>query len=157
MAALMRRWRSERGAELVEFALVTPLMLVLIGGIVDFARLFQSYEVVTNAAREGARLAALPGYTANDYAAVRARIGQYIAAGGATGPHTTTIAITAIDLGNGAFGSGVSVTIAYTHQFMFVAPLYALLSNTFMTTLPFTTTAVMRHEMQVQVPVGGAP
>jgi Flp pilus assembly protein TadG len=69
MAALMRRWRSERGAELVEFALVTPLMLVLIGGIVDFARLFQSYEVVTNAAREGARLAALPGYDANNYAA----------------------------------------------------------------------------------------
>ena len=57
------RVRSERGAELVEFALVLPLLLVLIGGIVDFGFLFQRYEVVTNAAREGARLRSLAGYT----------------------------------------------------------------------------------------------
>ena len=38
-----------------------PLLLVLIAGIVDFALMFQAYEVVTNAAREGARLRVLPG------------------------------------------------------------------------------------------------
>jgi len=157
MAALKRLVRSERGAELVEFALVTPLMLVLIGGIVDFARLFQSYEVVTNAAREGSRLASFPGYDLNNYATVRTRINQYIAAGGATGAHTTVIAVEPINLGGGAVGSGVRVTITYTHNFVFVAPLYALLSGTFNPNLTYTTAAVMRHEMQVSVPAGGTP
>ena len=49
--------REERGAALVEFALALPLLLVVIAGIVDFGFTFQRYEVVTNAAREGARMA----------------------------------------------------------------------------------------------------
>ncbi|MGH7900011.1 MAG: TadE/TadG family type IV pilus assembly protein, partial [Candidatus Binatia bacterium] len=60
---LVRRWLSESGAELVEFAFVLPVLLLLIAAIADFAFLFQSYEVATNAVREGARLAVLPGYT----------------------------------------------------------------------------------------------
>ena len=39
-----------------------PLLLFVILGIVDFGFLFQRMEVVTNAAREGARIAVLPGY-----------------------------------------------------------------------------------------------
>ncbi len=54
--------RGERGAALVEFALALPLLLVVLAGIVDFGFVFQRYEVITNAAREGARLATLPGY-----------------------------------------------------------------------------------------------
>ena len=56
---------AERGAALVEFALAVPLLLVVIAGIVDFGFVFQRYEVITNAAREGARLASLPGYDAD--------------------------------------------------------------------------------------------
>ena len=52
-----RLWRSERGAELVEFALVFPTLLLVMLGIADFGFLFQRYEVITNAAREGARVA----------------------------------------------------------------------------------------------------
>ena len=57
-----RFWASERGAELVEFAFVFPTLLLVMLGIIDFGFLFQRYEVVTNAAREGARVAILPGY-----------------------------------------------------------------------------------------------
>ena len=46
-------------SKLIEFALVFPLLLMVILGIVDFGFLFQRYEVLTNAAREGARVAAL--------------------------------------------------------------------------------------------------
>ena len=60
---LSRRWRSEEGAELVEFALVLPMLLFVVLGIAEFGFIFQRYEVLTNAAREGARLAVLPGYT----------------------------------------------------------------------------------------------
>ena len=65
MAQVMRwfkRGRSEDGAQLVEFALVLPLLLLVVLGIAEFGFIFQRYEVITNAAREGARLAVLPGY-----------------------------------------------------------------------------------------------
>ena len=45
--------QDERGSELVEFALVFPLLLMVVLAIVDFGFMFQRYEVVTNAAREG--------------------------------------------------------------------------------------------------------
>ncbi len=46
---------SERGANLIEAALILPLLLLLIGGIVDFGGAFNRYIAITNAAREGAR------------------------------------------------------------------------------------------------------
>jgi Flp pilus assembly protein TadG len=48
--------RSERGLELLEFALVLPLLLVLVVGIFDFGAAFALRQKMTNAAREGARI-----------------------------------------------------------------------------------------------------
>lgn len=53
------RDRGERGAAAVEFAIVLPLLLIFVGGIVDFGRLFYAEIMVTNAAREGARMVAM--------------------------------------------------------------------------------------------------
>jgi Flp pilus assembly protein TadG len=47
---------TERGVELLEFALVLPLLLVLIVGIFDFGAAFTLRQKMTNAAREGARI-----------------------------------------------------------------------------------------------------
>ena len=49
--------RKTRGQGLVEFALVLPLFLVLIMAIVDLGSAVFAYNSITNAAREGARLA----------------------------------------------------------------------------------------------------
>ena len=49
--------KSERGANLVEFALVIPLLLLMLVGVADLGRAFQTYIAITNAAREGARYA----------------------------------------------------------------------------------------------------
>ena len=78
---LYRRLACDKGAELIEFALVFPLLLLVMFGIMDFGLLFQRYETVTNAAREGARIAVLPGYAQPD---VQARVTQYLAAAGLT-------------------------------------------------------------------------
>lgn len=53
------KWRlpEERGANLVEMALVTGLLLLLLMGVADFGRAFNNYIIITNAAREGARYA----------------------------------------------------------------------------------------------------
>jgi len=58
--------RSQRGSNLVEMAIVLPLLLLLLAGVVDIGRMFNNYIIVANAAREGARLAArLPCYVEN--------------------------------------------------------------------------------------------
>lgn len=51
--------RGERGAAAVELALVLPLLLAIIFGIIDAGRAFDSQLVIDRAASYGARLAAL--------------------------------------------------------------------------------------------------
>ncbi|GAB2764900.1 TadE/TadG family type IV pilus assembly protein [Sinomonas soli] len=55
----MRTSDSERGAAAVEFAIVLPVLLVLLLGIIDFGRAFSAQQTLTYAAREGARTMAL--------------------------------------------------------------------------------------------------
>ena len=55
---MMRRLiRSELGQSIVETAVVLPVVLLLLVAIVDSGRVFHSWLIVTNAAREGARSA----------------------------------------------------------------------------------------------------
>ena len=57
--SLTRRMRSERGAVAVEFALVVPLLLLLLFSIVSVSRAFQVQATLTAAAREAARTMAI--------------------------------------------------------------------------------------------------
>jgi hypothetical protein len=50
--------RSERGSNLVEMALIAPVLLIILFGIADVGRAFSGYITMTNAVREGARYAA---------------------------------------------------------------------------------------------------
>ena len=52
-------WASERGANLVEFALIAPLLVILVLGIIEFGLLFGEYNEIRHSAREGARYAAV--------------------------------------------------------------------------------------------------
>ena len=54
---LLRRGRGEEGAAAVEFAIVIPLLLLLLAGFFDFGWLFYWQHTVTNASRAGARYA----------------------------------------------------------------------------------------------------
>lgn len=57
---------SEAGQNLIETAIVMPLLLLLLAGALDLGRAFNAYIVLTNAAREGARYGTLyPTDTAN--------------------------------------------------------------------------------------------
>ncbi len=57
--------KQEKGNSIVEFALLAPILLLLLFGLVDFGRVFDAWVVTTNAAREGARYAA--SYASQDY------------------------------------------------------------------------------------------
>lgn len=55
---LARKRLSERGSQLVELALVLPLLAVLTAGVADFAQAWNARQILANAARDGARLGA---------------------------------------------------------------------------------------------------
>lgn len=52
-----RRWllRDDGAQSVVEFALIVPLLLFLVAGIIQFGLIFNAYVTLTNAVREGAR------------------------------------------------------------------------------------------------------
>jgi Flp pilus assembly protein TadG len=105
----------DRGSVAVEFALLLPVLLLLIFGIIDFGRAINDQITLTQAAREGARLAAL-GYSTS---AVTTR-----AQSAATGlsPVPTVTVTTACPTGA---GTGVDAVVKLTYTFSFVTPVGA--------------------------------
>lgn len=69
---------SRQGQALVEFALVLPIMLLLMIGMLEFARAWNLHQVMTDAAREGARRAVLADPTM-DQDSVKAAMWRYLA------------------------------------------------------------------------------
>ena len=141
----MKRLRGERGAELIEFAFVLPVLLLIVAGIMDFGFLFKDYEVLTNAAREGARLGSLPDYTPAD---IQARVTNYAAAGGLVAadvsvPTPTTVPI---DLGGGTVVTGIQVTVSYPHTFWILGPIATLTGGSF-GSINLTASSTMRLEI----------
>ncbi len=53
-----RKQTERRGAAIVEFAVIAPLLFFLIFGMIEFGRVIMVMQVMTNATREGARLGA---------------------------------------------------------------------------------------------------
>jgi Flp pilus assembly protein TadG len=53
--------KHNRGQSLIEFALVIPILLILMVGIMEFSRAWMTKNILTGAAREGARVAAVGG------------------------------------------------------------------------------------------------
>ncbi len=147
MAPLGRRLRSERGAELVEFALVMPILMVVLAGILDMGFLFKNYEVVTNAAREGARMASLPGWVEDD---VKARVRDYLAAGGLNAAVATTTVeqiVLVTDIATGRTINGIKVAVTYPHSFMILGPISRLVKGAAVTNdINLTAVATMRTE-----------
>jgi Flp pilus assembly protein TadG len=54
-----RRLRGDRGAAAVEFALVIPVLLLIVFGTIEFGRLYNEQISLTNAARSAARVMAI--------------------------------------------------------------------------------------------------
>lgn len=123
-ASGLRPIREEEGAAALEFALITPVLLLLVMGIIEFGFAFQAQLALTHAAREGARLATVGRY---DAATVVSR--AY--------PLTPTIVTIPADVSTATSGDPVTVTLSYDYDWQ-VLPIPG--------TITIHGTAVMRRE-----------
>jgi len=143
----MQRLKSERGTALLETALTLPLILLVSVSIFEFGRAYQMEQVLTNAAREGARVAVLPGYTD---AMVTSRVQQYIQAGVLNAGVTPTISIqrsVPVSYGTGT-ATGSKVTVSYPYHFMVLNGVAKLVvkNTTLGSDFTMAASATMRNE-----------
>jgi Flp pilus assembly protein TadG len=99
---------NRRGAAVLEFAFVAPLLFFLILGMIEFGRLMMVKQLLTNNAVVGARRAVLPSATDADVIAV---VNNFCAAEGISG-QTTTITTEAAD-SLGRIPVSVTVNLRY--------------------------------------------
>lgn len=136
------RLGAQRGQAVIEMALTLPLLLLIVFGIFDFGFMFQRYEVVTNAAREGARVGVLPGYSTTD---AQSRALDYLTVAGLGGAGVTTRSCGGALVTNSRCASGtvasaaipgsgtppktvqqITMVVEYDHEFSFVGPIMGL-------------------------------
>ncbi|MBI4888027.1 MAG: pilus assembly protein [Acidobacteria bacterium] len=140
--------RDERGQALIEMALTMPLLLLLSVGVFEFGRAFEYWQVMTNAAREGARIAVLPGQSRDD---VVARVRAYLDGGRIAAAASATVEVAQnaeIATGGGGTMSASTVTIAYPFQFIALQGIARLVAGASTAGDAFTMTAsaTMRNE-----------
>jgi Flp pilus assembly protein TadG len=149
-ASWLRRARSERGTALLEAAMTLPLLLLLSVGIFEFGRAYETWQVLTNAAREGARIAILPNPASG---AVQARVLSYMQSGQLSNANSATVTVTptTVPIGGGGTAAASQVTVNYPFDFIVLNPVVRLIdsgSGLGSSTLTMTASAVMRNETQ---------
>jgi len=139
--------RSDRGTALIEAALTLPILLLIMVGIFEVGRAYQTWQVVTNAAREGARVAILPSSTSGTVTSI---VRSYMTNGQLTNAGTATVSV---DQGanyvvNGTNVSASLVTVDYPFDFIVLQPVARLVvpNSTAGQSFMMRATAIMRNE-----------
>jgi Flp pilus assembly protein TadG len=152
-SGLLRRLRQavacERGTAILETAMTLPLLLLVTVGIFEFGRAYQTWQVLTNAAREGARVAVLPNQAAG---AAEARVRQYLASGQLSNAANATVTVDPmvnVNIGAATATSSV-VTVNYPFKFMVLQPVASMVvrGSTAGGPITITASAQMRNESQ---------
>jgi hypothetical protein len=130
--------KSERGQALAEFALVLPLVMLFIAGIVEFGRAWNIKQAVTDAAREGARYAVVQDSTILSTDDVKAKIEERL---GLAGIETSTIEFSPdFHVAN----SEMTVTVSTTYRMALVGVLLGWAGAP--SVVPISTQVTMRNE-----------
>lgn len=100
--------KTQRGQAVVEMALVLPILIMLIFGIIEFGRILNTYMIVTNLSREGARQGATGGTDAEIVTAVKSGTNS-----NQINPNNLTVIINPAANSPRARGSSVGVRVSY--------------------------------------------
>jgi Flp pilus assembly protein TadG len=123
--------RSEKGQSLVEFALVLPILIFLLFGIIDFGRIFYTYLTIEHAGREAARAASI----GKDDTTVK---NTAVNDGASIGLTTSQVDISP----TGTRSSDTNATVTITYPVTFLTPVIGNLIGP----LTLTDTSTMRVE-----------
>jgi Flp pilus assembly protein TadG len=129
--------KREDGAVAVEFALVLPILIVLVFGIIEFGFALYNKEVITNASREAARAGIVQAPKLTE-TAIEDVAKDYLAA---AGWDKTKAAISVTGAG-GLFPNSLTVTVNYPYRFSVVPNFIAGVGKD----ITLSATTVMKHE-----------
>lgn len=133
--------RGPRGQALVEFALLLPILMLLLLGILEFGRAWNVKQVLTDAAREGARLAVVGDPSITQESQVRTRVRTVISRAGLDSSQVT------VDFPDGfKTGTGNITTVELSMPYRFVALHRFAALVTANGTVTLRSTARMRNE-----------
>jgi Flp pilus assembly protein TadG len=119
--AWKRKFGDEHGGSLVEFAIVMPLLFLLLFGIIDFGILLYNQAVITNASREGSRYGIVARSPRRSDAEITSQVRSFcnnnllIAFGAYTDPTVTLVRTAGQD-----FGDPLLVRVQWQHRFLAV-------------------------------------
>lgn len=129
----------DEGQAVVEFALIAPILILLLVGIFEFGRAWSAHQAVTDAAREGARAAVVADLEVSEDS-VRAVVRNALARV-SLDPARAQIGLSGVD---DATGEPARVEVRYRYEFGFLKPLGVLVGNG--GTVSLATAFVMRNE-----------
>ena len=135
MKSCIKILSREKGASAVEFAIILPILVMLVFGIIQFGLVFNKYIAITHATREGARLAAV-GLHEENHSLFEQKVRD----------SAPTVQIISVDVINppGAIKIGNPVTVTVTGESFYIKiPLVEEWS------IPLSSTAAMRRERAV--------
>ena len=141
---MLKRLKNERGAALLETAVTLPLVLLVTVSIFEFGRAYQTWQVLTNAAREGARVAILSD--SNDQQ-IRDAVRNYMIGGRLPAAAAASITVERTV----PFGTNTAsrITVSYPFTFTVLNPVIRLVkagSTTGQGTTNMSSIALMRNE-----------
>jgi Flp pilus assembly protein TadG len=134
--------KKQKGIAAVEFALVLPLLLLIVFGIIEFGVALYDTAVITNAAREGARAGVVLTSPRPSTAAITTVVTNY------TSSHLISFAGTnptpSVNVTNagGSFGSALIVNVTYKFTGLLLGPLVSPLTGP----ITLNSTATMNNE-----------
>jgi hypothetical protein len=136
--------KNERGNALIETAITVPIILLISVGIFEFGRAYQTSQVLTNAAREGARVSILSGKSDAD---VTAAVRGYMQAGGLP-KHGSAGVLVERSVPMGA-ETASKITITYPFEFMVLDGVAKLVAGPKRVgkSVTMTSVSVMRNEL----------
>jgi competence protein ComGC len=135
MIWIRKLFKRQKGQTLVELALVLPIIILILFGILEFGRIFHSYIVITNAAREGVRLGAVGKPDEEIISRIRETAPLYEV--------DTRLQVTRLEPDESARTSGLPMTVEITYDVELVTPLF---SSVLPNPVTLKSKAVMRVE-----------
>ncbi len=137
---------DERGSSIVEMAIVLPLLLMLVFGIVEFGVMFYDRQVITNASREGARAGIVQALTRPTPGDITTIVQTYCAGRlfNLGGTPNLTISVTTNGNPNGCvnFADDLRVSVTFPYDFL----IFSRLMSAFGGTINLTADTIMKCE-----------